>query len=280
MSTIVLGGGFLAIWLAGFVTSMAFNATFDLPPAFADESPLSAWKWGLMSVIPPVIYMTVASVAYLTLVSIHKFCAQLWPTYAAWSGRLSTRLDAVATRLGLKDPANLARSMLLLQVMAAAGVLWLFADLFRALMNYSSVDRPVGLDVLSPDYYETLAGHRAAANVIILGMFAGSWTVWKRQSLSGTSGLPAAIVAGLGASLFLILLIVAPYRTVVYNSFTRVDLGDTRCYQIGQRHDQRKLLLHCPELPLPRNREVADDDPRLRQTGTFESIFTRPKERR
>jgi hypothetical protein len=72
--------------------------------------------------------------------------------------------------------------------------------------------------------------------------------------------------------LALLLIRALPYRIVYQNRFPRVDLGDERCYEIGERRGE--LLLHCPDVRPPRNRVVTDSDPQLNRRGVVESVFT------
>jgi hypothetical protein len=78
-------------------------------------------------------------------------------------------------------------------------------------------------------------------------------------------------------SLLLLTLLAAelPYRLVWKNTFERIHVEDARCYAIGQADTQ--LLAFCPDVRPPRNRIVLRDDPAVRRSGVFESIFT-PKE--
>ena len=81
--------------------------------------------------------------------------------------------------------------------------------------------------------------------------------------------LPAAMQAALGEE--------RPcsferHRQVVVQSERPVLLfGADRCYDLGRERAQ--LLLYCPD-GSPRIQRVADQDPRLRDTGTAEVVFS------
>jgi hypothetical protein len=63
-----------------------------------------------------------------------------------------------------------------------------------------------------------------------------------------------------------------PYRLMYHSTFQRVDLETVRCYRLGENTEQ--VLLHCPDAAPPRNRIVSSADPRLRDRGVAEHLFT------
>jgi hypothetical protein len=266
-------GVFLVIWLFGFLTSMAFNTMLDIPLSFTADSPMGWWKWGFMSLVPPVIYVTTVTVAALALASIRRLVARLSPSLDAPWRSLARRLRAAADRAGFNDPVTAAHALLALHIAIVAAVIWAFRDLLGGLVNYATTPAPAPA-LLQPANYETLSTYRAIVDLTIFVFGIAWWRIWRRLRTSpgGTATFPT-IVAGVGSNLVLILLIVVPYRIAAYNSFERVDLAGARCYQIGRQGDS--VLLHCPDLP-SRNRVVSGRDTRLRRTGRVESVFTPP----
>jgi len=266
-------GAFLVIWLFGFLTSMAFNTMLDVPLAFAGDSPMGWWKWGFMSLVAPASYMTMVTVAALALGSIRRLLTRIFPTLRIVWERTASRLRDIRVRYRMDDASTEAQALLALNILIVALVIWAFRDLFGVLLNYGTQQDSLALELLRPANFEMLSAYRAAVDVTILALTIAWWRIWKklRQSPERSSAFPT-ILAGLGANTMLILVIVLPYRIIVYNNFERVDLAELRCYQIGQQSNA--ILLHCPDVLPPKNRIVTAGDPRLRRTGAVESIFT------
>ena len=82
------------------------------------------------------------------------------------------------------------------------------------------------------------------------------------------------VLAAVSVLVLTVLLLDVPYRLLYQgNRFEKVRLDREACYVIGDRADS--LLLHCPNAPVPRNRRIRRDDPRLQRLGCDGSVFDR-----
>jgi serine/threonine protein kinase len=273
-----LGAGMLMAPLAlvslGFMTSRTFNITLARTgpfSAFADDSLVDYFYWGLRSVVAPLVYVIAATV----LVAAVRFLLRLLELSAPFE-RLLARVRACAAvasaRLHLDDPVVLAQALATLGIIAIALVFWWFNDLNRAwAAGYVNESPPEWFRPLNPQnpargYYRivltlmTFAFSVGLAKVIAIRR--------RRTATTGFSSLVllAAVVAAM------IALADLPYRLFNHSERERVDYGGARCYDLGQAGDQ--ILVYCPAAEPPRNRVVMRSDPALHRLGIVESVFT------
>jgi hypothetical protein len=59
----------------------------------------------------------------------------------------------------------------------------------------------------------------------------------------------------------LVVIWAASYRIIWHNEMPRAQFAGERCYITGETDTQ--VLLHCPDVPPPRNRVISSTDERL-----------------
>ncbi len=283
-SIVTLVFAFIAVM--GLVSTAAFNLTFGRS-GFASESPfqLSApvigsvvtwFVWGARSLVSPGVRIMMALMAVTLMVAAARVFCRLFPRAgeAALGVRRICHEFAHARQL---DDANL-----LLQVVAGIGALgfaligltfWQDATIFATYINDAPTEQLSVLQPANGPHYDVYA------RLLELGLFLYGLVAYVVYSTARRSHarVHPAVTAGVVAvpALALVLMRELPYRIVYQNEFGRVDLQNTRCYEIGRRPGE--VLLHCPDVVPPRNQVVSDADPRLRPRGVVESVFT-PRE--
>jgi hypothetical protein len=161
---------------------------------------------------------------------------------------------------------------------ALGGLVWVYWPAITAFAMYINDAPAEHLAALQPDnegQYDAYS--RLLERLLVLYGFAayGVYRIAMRSNVHIPRGVTACAIAL--PVLALLTLREFQYRIVYQNKvFERVDLGETRCYEIGMRPGE--VLLHCPDVAPPRNQVVASTDPRLRPRGVFESVFS-PREK-
>jgi serine/threonine protein kinase len=257
----------------GFLSSLAFNNTFGRTgpfSSFAHETASDYLYWGGRSAVGPVLYIILGTVAYASV----KFTARvamLVPKIGAALRRQRERLRTFGRRLELDDPVVLAQALATLGIVVTALLFWVFRDLIRAVAGFINSSPAEWFLALHPDN-PARGYYRIALTLVTLAFALGLYRVITlrraRRARDGVGSLLllAAIVA------FLVMMADVPYRLFSYSECERVDLGNLRCYAIGESGDD--VLVYCPGSPPPRNRVVKRTDPSLHRLGIVESVFT------
>jgi serine/threonine protein kinase len=263
-----------SITFLGFLTSMAFNVTLGRSGPFAAESPFAWFVWGVRSLIAPAVLVSLLLLSWSVFRWTFRVVCRLVPRLGSRAARIQASCVPLLTSLGFYDAKEMAMIVAVFGSLALAGGMWWFADLWGAVMTYMSTAAAPTLEPLRPS---NVSAHNAwgmskvvIAFVIGLGL---SRVIRLRRAQAGLhrtqSLLPAFVVFVVA-----VVTVILPWRLLYQNRSERIDLAGSRCYQIAR--DADRLLLYCPEAPIPRITILPVSDPRVQPTGIVESIFTAP----
>jgi len=262
-------------WTLGLLTSIAFNNSLTRPASFAGDSIVGWWAWGARVLIPPIVYMTAGALAFLLVRSACRLVRQLVRPLDRWCARMAARGAEALRQAGLADLGNRAQLLIVAQTLAVALILWRFWPVFLAqytILNHAELPATAPLHTAyEHEVTRMLYGLSVDALVLCAGV---SWIALIRaRRRSGLPRFDASAAAGTGLlALAFLALWAVPYRITWFNEFPRVQYGGDRCYAVGQRAET--LLLHCPDVAPPRNRQVRSSE--VERLDVVESIFTPP----
>jgi serine/threonine protein kinase len=271
----------LTVWGLGFLTSAWFNYVLDRHSPFSNDSPALWLELGFRSLFAPgiiiggVLFALEALRFALRVLSLSKNVDSLLTASRTQARKLSTLLS-------FNNPAVIGQAVATVGLLALIVVFWRFQEFLRAVgtlfsrdpsQNFASLIAP-----LRPHHLEDAGLYRAVLQILMLFLSVSILRLTRiraRQSVRQGGGALAMV-----GSLLLLTLVAAelPYRLVWKNAFELIHVADDRCYAIGQADTQ--LLAFCPDVRPPRNRIVLRDDPAVRRSGVFESIFTPREESR
>ena len=263
----------VGVMTMGFVTNAAFNATFGRS-GFTSESPLQWFVWGLRVLVAPMVRLTLYVITALIVVAVVRVFCRLVPTL----GRTLSNSAAICRRFleahELSDPA------LLLQITAGLGALafgvlalsrWKDATIFAMFIDNAPTDQLAALRPENGPHYD---GFQRLLEFVLLAYGLVAYNVYSNARRAGMRVPSATTTYLIAVPLVAMLMMRAlPYRVVYQNDiFTRVDYGDTRCYEIGEMAGLVRLF--CPDENPPRIRDYKKDDPALKDRNIKESVFT------
>jgi hypothetical protein len=236
---------------------------------FTDDGYREWLIWGFRSLVGPAMLILIMTVCTGTLVAVRRFAVRFVPPakrVEQWGQRFvhNHRLDEVPV---------LSTIALLAAFVAFVGAVSVFGPLLDALAIESvSVAEPAKMAVLNPTYRMQHTDYRAtfvwvSAFCVIIWYPVVRLSSRKRQPIGGVVGL-----SGVAVALLAVLLLAFPYRVLYHSRFPVATWDGTRCYILGQRF--AKLLVFCPTLDPPRNREVDAGGANVTRTGEIESIFS------
>jgi serine/threonine protein kinase len=260
----------------GLVNTAAFNLTFGRT-GFDANSPLEWFAWGARSLVAPVVYGLITIAVVIAIVALVRIVCRVIPAVGSAASRFCDRCVTFARARRLDDPSLLLQLLTGVGALAIGALVWAYWPQYTAFAMYIDDAPAEWLAALQPangPLYDRYA--RLLEQFLLVYCFA-LWGVNRVASRSNAQIHRVVKACAVALPIVaLVLLRELPYRTVYQNDeFQRVDLGDTRCYQIGAR--PREVLLHCPDVAPPRNQVIASTDPRLRPRGIVESVFT-PRE--
>ena len=262
----------IILTFAGFATSACYNASLGPTDGFEQESALAWPLWGVRSLVAPFGYFLLFALTAVyarapfqvafAIAPVRRVCVPLLTRWSAMRSALRTGAQPVAP------------SLLLLQLVASALLLWWFQDIaagFTSLAQLSQQRAPRQLEVFSPGN----SVHRNNFFYLLFVYFAVFGVGWFRLARSipvyPDRGLRGTIAAGITVTAFALFFgQVLPYRTLWKNRAERVTYQTSVCYLVGQRGTDG--VLFCP-LELPWKHIVRLDDPALKRSGRYESIF-------
>jgi len=271
----------LVVTALGFLTTAWFNHVLDRNPPFSVESWTVWFEIGIRSLFTPFVVIG----GILFAVEAIRFVIRLL--------RLSPKVDSVITasrahtlrlssRLNFDDPVVMGQAVSAVGLLAFVAIVWRFRALLRAVETFVSVDPSRNfallLAPLRPHHLEDAGLYRVALEILLLFLSISIIRIVRlrsRQTIRQGGGALAMVTM-----LFVLALLAAeiPYRFIWKNNFERINVGQDRCYAIGESGSQ--LLTFCPDVPPPRTRIVGRDNPVVQRSGTFESIFTPAEESR
>jgi hypothetical protein len=83
------------------------------------------------------------------------------------------------------------------------------------------------------------------------------------------------VLAALAVLALAVLMLNVPYRILYQvDSFQVVRLSGQSCYVLGESSSE--LLVFCPQAPVPRNRTLRRDDPRIVALDCYGRVFEPP----
>ncbi|MGE3843337.1 MAG: serine/threonine-protein kinase [Vicinamibacterales bacterium] len=257
----------LGVCFLGWLNSSWFNVILGRQ-AFATESVGDWFRWGLKSVVAPgglaTILLTVA--AALRPVLAFGFQRGL--------PRFTTRLTAIGHRWGL-DQGGVLAGLVAIGGLVALTLTWLrFNALLTAFVtpNLSTAD-PGTFSLLSQVHYLEHRYYRQVLTVIVVIMATGLAAAWRRRAPgSRTHGSFRVALAVLGLA---VVSLDVPYRLLYHgDAFPRVRLGALDCFELGTSASD--VLLYCPDSPVPRNRTLPKNDPRVERLSCAGNVFDDP----
>lgn len=258
-----------AVWLLGFLNSVAYDQTLGRSGEFSGESMLDWLIWGVRSLIGPALFMALAMLAYRIVRALWRAIERFVPPLHRAAAALRTRRAAAARALGLHSRTVRGQWCVGLQLVALGLVYWAFHKLIGACTTFLSTAPASALTELRPDNGAHVL-YRIVLSVLLLAMAVAWWRLLVGPSTEPPVERPT-IVAGLALIVLTVVLLDVPFRLVYQSQGERVQMSGERCYDIGQARDS--VLLFCPGT-LPRTRIVGANDARLRREGIVESIFT------
>jgi hypothetical protein len=182
----------------------------------------------------------------------------------------STR-TRVLSRVHRVPMAVIAPALLIVEVAVLAWLWYRFEPLFLSFGAFIRRSSDVSLAVLNPDNAALHRSFRQQFSLHLL-IFTAAWLqVLKLRARRADYEARMVVAGGLALTLASLMLLVAPFRTILHNDSERVGLGSQPCYLVGERGPD--VLLFCPTQPPPRSRILRYDDPQLTRDGTRENIF-------
>jgi predicted Ser/Thr protein kinase len=262
----------LAIWMFGWMSCAAYNLTFERTGAFAAESAYTYFEWGVKSLVAPSVYAALAALTYWSAMFLLNVAA-IWPPASRLRTAARVALRALAERLGLNDPVNLAHGLASAGLLTLLLMVWWFNPLIRAWGGSASTGDLASLQPLDSANVSTKVMYRFLLTVLLVGFSASLiGVVHMRQRLAMSRGR-GSVTALATIVVCFVLLNEVPYR-IMWGKSYRVDYLGAPCYNIGE--SDLEYLLYCPRAPVPRNRVVKKNAP-LSQTNLYENVFTSPR---
>lgn len=267
--TAIAAGAVGFVWLLGILTSLAFNQTLGRTQGFANESPLDWLVWGARSLLGPVSLVGPLLIIWVIGSFLWRVISRLVPPIGRAVSMTREWLHGAAARIGLSDRTSRAQFLLVLEVVAVAVVLWRFHDFIDACFGFLDRAPADRLALLAPDA-EAPLGYRFLLSILLVLTSAASLYFMKQRPQEPQVARTTVAASGL-VVLVVLLFVTVPFRLLYQANFQRVDAGQERCYQTGQRGSE--VLLFCPDT-IPRIRVVSSTDPSLRKRPIIESVFT------
>jgi len=259
----------------GLTNSVAFNVLLNRPAAFQGEGSLLEWfRWGLASLVAPAVYTAGWALLLTLLAGAWRLLRKLIPLVERSSAALQTMLMERISERGLDDPGIMLQCTAGMGAIALVILAWAFWDYGVGMMtslvsiNEAPVDRLLALQPANEHRVDAY-GRLIDLLVLVYGISAFKILARARRinaPISRSMRTTAVIVP-----VFALVLWQLPYRLMYQSAFERVDLSETRCYNLGESRGD--FLLHCPDVPAPRNRVVRSLDPRLRHRGVVENLL-------
>ena len=266
--TVWVGGIFLSLVALGFITSTSLNVVLGRPSAYAPESVLDWFIWGLRSLLGPMYHVVVTVVPLLGIV---------------FAARLAYRFEAVRRRLA--GPAQWADTLLshisllhvaLIGALALAGLIWWHYDLINAI--YTVVDRGVdegALALLSPVNEPYHLTYRRHFTLLVIALALATIVVRRRLKARNQSTPLAPAVAAIALIASGMILMEFPWQILWQARFPRVEYEGESCFAVGKTEDDQ--LLFCPSSAESKTRVVGPGDPRVVSTGVIDNLFRLPE---
>jgi hypothetical protein len=261
-------GVLLLVTMLGYFTSAMFNMHLGITADFISEGPLTYAALGAQNLVPTLFYMGVAVLLFYTGAAMGDVLTTAVPALARLLQRVRARWRAGIRPLKLDDPARMAKVVCAVGAAAFAAICWTFRDVLKGITSRIDVTPLETLSVLNPAYESRHDLFGLSLDMLLLMLLLALFQVLRAR---GTAGRPIGPVLGIVALAGLALLFHAGAWRILYrNEFRQATFENQPCYVLARRVDE--LLVHCPQMPVPRNRVVGQTDSRLVFTGRVEQL--------
>jgi serine/threonine protein kinase len=265
-------GGLVLPMLMGLITSHAYTYALGLDGRFSDEGPVAWLRWGIKSLVAPLVLMIVVGTIMLMLSEVISLIRRMSSGGDSFMQRLCSTPVRLLGRVGLSSASTLA-DLVVLASLAFLGwvVFFRFAPLLVAVVTPVHEASPGVLARLSPANEAEHAAYRQLLSVAVLLMVFGWAAVVRLASRRGEHIRPLLAGGGFATIALTLLLLDMPYRLLWQNEHERAVYKGATCYVIGSNGGVVRLF--CPR-STPRGVTARDGDPDLERTGVSENIFT------
>ena len=242
------GGGLAAAWLLGLLTSTAYNTTLRIGSGFSTDTPLTWLSYGVRMLIPFLGPALLTVLALYVVRAAWRIAPALVPPIRSLQGRVEDLTRQSRRRLVRDGAASEAQYLLLAQVAGMGVLLWTFRDVIGAFASFADVTEPATMALLGgnrPNAY------RIALTVAITLMALGWRAVLTSPGARSRADRPV-ILAGIGATVLMVLLLELPYRLTYHSERPVVAHGRQCCFELGRDENVNRALLYCPQAQAPR----------------------------
>jgi hypothetical protein len=270
LGAIVLG--LIVVTTLGLLSTATFNIVMGRTDRFAGESVATWFRWGLSSLVAPVVYMSAAAISLIVLATAARLVLRLSRTAQVAFTATRRAFDNWSVERGLDESAFRLQVVIGLGTLALAGLFVAFWECLAPVTVYIN-DAPLeALAVLDPAREMTFDRYGQSLDVLVFAYLLLLYAVFAEARRRGQTIPRWARVTAFVVPALALMMWEMPYRMAYHSSFARVDFAGARCYELGR--DDPQVLLFCPDVVPPRNRIVLSSDPRLAPRGVMESVFT------
>jgi tRNA A-37 threonylcarbamoyl transferase component Bud32 len=263
-----------AIGTLGYLETVAFNFALGRVAPFDEEPPIVWLKSGGSALVLPLIYQ----VGIFLLLAAVRFVVRMLSLSHEIDRLVTTGLTRtryLSVRLGLNNPTVLAQAVAMVGFIALAGLTAAFWNVIRAWM--------VNINTAPSEQWLPLRpGNRTAYQVfhfllcvLVLAFSIAVFRIGRLRATQRVRSSAASFSLVVGMLTFSIVMLILPHRIAWKAQFERVDVGNDRCFILGE-HDTR-MQVFCPERVPPRNRTIGPNDPPPKRLGIAQSIFSTPE---
>ena len=257
----------LVLGILGVISTGLFNLTLGRR-GFESEPFSATFVWGARSIVGPAILIVILLTATWLVASVVR-AARAWTPIDRLVRRLAQRPAYVRVERLVLDPIRVAEIGAFGGAVAIGVICWRFRDLLTAWSNFADTMPASDLAALASGDRQLAFRFDGSLLIVLLGfLLVHVLRQRSRQKITRGRSTVFACSAVLAAA---VVLNDAPYRLINDTAGERAALNGHRCYVIGE--SAARVLLFCPDLPPPRNRIVAMNDPALQLLGVRESIF-------
>jgi hypothetical protein len=266
---LLFGTAVLAVWLLGFLTSMAFNQALGRTGEFANDTVLDWLAWGVRSLVGPALYVVLLLLAYRL---VRFLCRAIEPAALA---RLRARLTERLRAAGVWNRGAAAQWLLAGQFLAVAVFCWVFRDYIAAYTSLLDTAPASAVNTLRSG--DTHVLYRWALSGLLVIMAVAWYHVLipaaNSRAVRAARIDRTTVAAGFGIMALVAVLLDVPYRLAHPTQFQRADFNGQQCLVVEE--SDSRVLLFCPNDP-PRSRVVAASDPALERLPSMNELFRFP----
>lgn len=260
------------VTVLGLLSSASFNLAMGIGGDFASESVADWFQFGLSSLIAPSVYLATAAIILTVLIVFVRVLLRLFRLQGRASSYLTKAWREFVAERGLDEPNLLLQFVIGIGTVGLAVIFVTFLDVLAPFTSYAINASPAALAVFNPANEGRFDAFGLALDALLFVYLLGIYAVTvaskgHERPLNRWTKVSAFVVPALALMLW-----ETPYLLAYHNAFPRVDLAESRCYELGR--GSSNLLLFCPDIEAPRNRIVLESDERVRPRGVVENVFT------